>query len=105
MRRLVLICMLLSLGACAYPVERTRVVDEHPAILVRGAPPGAVLTVDGLLAGPVTDQSGAPQAIRIEPGAHDLAVSANGAVLLRQRVFVDGGIVKSITVPGGAIGR
>lgn len=103
MRNLLICLPVLTLAACSYPVETTRVVGDHPAILVQGAPAGATLSVDGLLAGPVTDASGAPQAIRVEPGTHVLAVGSNGVTLLRERVFVDDGIVKTITIPGGAV--
>ncbi len=103
MRNLLICLTVLALAACSYPVETTRVVDEHPAILVQGAPAGAMLSVDGLVAGRVTDAGGAPQAIRVEPGTHVIAVGSNGMTLLRERVFVDDGIVKTITIPASTV--
>lgn len=92
---------LFGLAACQ-PVTQLRTVDERPGILVPNAPLGAVLMVDGLAAGALRGADGAPVAIRIEPGTHQLAVVAGGQALLQQRVFVSGDAVKTLALPGAA---
>jgi hypothetical protein len=95
------IAVCLGLAACSQPVEQTRTLDERPSILVQGAPVGAVLQVDGLAAGMVQTLGGVPQAIRIEPGSHLVAVIVNGKPILSDRVFVSGAVMKTLTVPPG----
>ena len=95
------VCLLLT--ACGQPVQETRTVDERPSILVRGAPSGAVLQVDGLVAGSIVDNGGTSRAIRIEPGTHVVAVVVNGRSILTERLFVNGRVTKTLTVPDGGI--
>lgn len=92
----------LGIAACTPPVEQTQILHEQPGILVQGAPPGAILQVDGLVAGQVQAQGGAPQAIRIEPGTHAIVVVSNGRPILSDKVFVSGAAVKTIIVPPGS---
>jgi hypothetical protein len=99
MRRLAL-CLLLLLATtgCPYhPIEQVKQTDERPALLVQGAPYGSVLFVDGLYAGPIAGGDGAPQAIRLEPGTHEVQVAVDGRSLMNQRVFVSGAGVKTLT--------
>ncbi len=91
----------LGLASCGQPIEQTRVLDERPGILVQGAPAGALLIVDGLVAGPVQTQGGTPQAIRIEPGTHLLSVMVNGRPILNDKVFVSGAAIRTLIVPPG----
>jgi hypothetical protein len=96
-----LIAVSLCLSACGHPTEQVRTLDERPSILVNGAPAGAVLQVDGLIAGAVNGASGAPQAIRVEPGTHTIDVLNNGASIMHDRLFVSGGVITTVTVPSG----
>jgi hypothetical protein len=89
----------LGIAACSYPVEQVRTTDERPGLLVQGAPQGATILVDGLAAGSANGAGGGPQVIRIEPGTHSIAVSANGQTLLNERIFVSGGATKTLTLP------
>lgn len=101
--RATIISVCLLLAACNQPVQETRTVDERPSILVRGAPSGAVLQVDGLVTGSIVDNGGTLQAIRIEPGSHVVAVVVNGRSILTDRLFVDGNVTKTLTIPGGGV--
>ena len=94
-------CVLL--GACAYPAEQVRTLDERPSIQIAGAPPGATVWVDGLFAGQAHTGIGVSQAIRIEPGTHTIVVNLDGRALMGETVFVSGNIIKTITVPGRSI--
>jgi hypothetical protein len=90
------------MAACSYPVVQVRTVDERPGVLVQGAPPGAVVVVDGLPAGSANSPGGEAQIIRIEPGTHVVAVTANGQTLLSERIFVSGEATKTLSIPPGA---
>lgn len=100
MRRL-FIGVCLAASACSMPVEQVRTLDERPSILVDGAPAGALLQVDGLVAGPVYGTGGTPQAIRVEPGTHTIDVLVNGTSALHERLFVSGAMITTVSVPPG----
>jgi hypothetical protein len=93
----------LGMTACSYPVEQVRTTDERPGLLIQGAPPDAIVLVDGLAAGQVYGAGGVAQIIRIEPGTHAVAVSANGQTLMSERIFASDGSTKTLTLPAGAI--
>lgn len=98
------LAMVLLVGGCSSPVEQVRQPDERPALLIEGAPSGAILIVDGLVAGSVFGSNGQPQAIRVEPGTHEIQVLAGGRALLAQRIYVTGNAIKTFAISGaGAI--
>ena len=92
----------MALAGCSEPTEQVQTLDERPSILVRGAPASARLMIDGLDFGAVTTSGGAAQAIRIQPGTHRVEVLDMGRVLLRERLFVSGGTIKTLSLPGTA---
>ncbi len=81
---------LLALAACAGPTTVLRTVDTRPALAIAGAPGGAQLFVDGAPVGEADRYDGNPDILRVEPGTHDVEIrDRSGAVLFRQRVFVE----------------
>ncbi len=85
-----LAALLLALAACVGPTTTVKTVDTRPAIAVVGAPSGAQLLVDGAPVGAADRYDGNPDILRVEPGTHDVEIrSASGAVIFRQRVFVE----------------
>ena len=101
MMRSMIIVLCLTVAACSHPVEQTRALNEQPAILVRGAPDGAMLRIDGLIAGAVNTSSGQPQALRIEAGTHHVEVIVDGRPILDERVFVSGAMIKTLNIHAG----
>lgn len=92
-----LLLLLLAAG-CLAPTTAVRTTDTRPALLIEGAPRGAVLFVDGNDVGDAASWAGRPDVLRVEAGTHQLEVrNASGAVLFRQRVFVADG-TKTIQV-------
>ncbi len=82
--------VLLFLSACVGPTTVLKTVDTRPAIAVEGAPPGALLVVDGNAVGSADQYDGNPNVLRVEPGTHSVQIrDASGAVLFEQRVFVE----------------
>jgi len=89
--RLRLLSLAFALAAaCAMPATTVRTPDTRPALAFQGAPPGAVLWVDGRQVGDPAAFDGQPNVLRVEPGTHQVTVrAADGTVLLEQRVFVE----------------
>jgi regulator of RNase E activity RraA len=80
----------LVLAACAGPATTVRTPDTRPALAFQGAPPGAVLVLDGQALGDPAAWDGQPRVLRVEPGTHHVVVrAADGTVLLEQRIFVE----------------
>jgi hypothetical protein len=80
----------LTLAACAGPTTTVRTVDTRPALAISGAASGLTLFVDGAPVGDPRNYDGHPNILRVEAGTHDVELrDAAGAVLFRQRVFVE----------------
>ena len=100
MERGLFFAVLLVLGGCAMPVEQVQTLDERPTVLVRGTTAGARMMVDGLDVGAVVGAHGLPQAIRITSGTHVVEVMDGGRTVIRERLFVSGGVLTTLIVPG-----
>jgi hypothetical protein len=97
MRLSALVLALLVLG-CSVPVTVVQTVDDRPRLLVEGAPEGALLLIDGKLAGPVLAFSGNPGVLPVEAGTHLVEVKAGEKVVYSQKVFFGGGEQRKIVV-------
>lgn len=96
LRLLVLLSVLLS--ACAMPSTTVRTSDTRPSLAFDGAPAGAKVYVDGILAGEAERYDGQPGVLVVEPGTHVVSVRGpDGTVLYEGKVFVESEI-KTIKV-------
>jgi hypothetical protein len=79
------------LGGCSMPQTVVRTPESRPSLAVEGAPPGAILVVDGQPVGEARDYDARPLVLWVEPGTHAVEVRdpASGAVLHQQTVFVE----------------
>jgi hypothetical protein len=93
------IMLLLALG-CAEPRTQTRAVDGRPSIVVKQAPKGTVLYVDGTSMGMADSYGGDPGILLLEPGTHLVEVKSADRLLFSQRIFLGGGELRTITLPG-----
>jgi uncharacterized lipoprotein YajG len=90
MRQRLLALALALAAACAMPSTTVRTPDTRPSLAFQGAPAGAVLFLDGKQVGDPAAFDGQPNVLRVEPGTHQVTVTAaDGAVLLDQRIFVE----------------
>jgi len=98
-RILLLLLLFITYGTfgCSMPATSVRTVDDRPTLIFKGAPDGAVLFVDGLNLGPANQYNGAPKALIVEPGTHNVRITVNDVVVYEQRVFVESSL-KTITV-------
>jgi hypothetical protein len=90
MRRLLVLFLLLSAAACAMPSTVVQTPDTRPGLAIEGAPPGAILFLDGVQVGEANRYDGQPNVLRVEPGTHTVKIrGADGADLLDQKVYVE----------------
>ena len=90
MKTLAAALLLAGTCSCAMPATTVSTPDSRPSLAVQGAPPGALLFVDGIQVGEAAAYSGTPLVLRVEPGTHDVEVrTPAGAVILKQRVFIE----------------
>lgn len=88
----------LFLCSCAMPSNTVRTSDARPSLAFKGAPEGATVYLDGLLAGATEKYDGEPGVLIVEPGTHYVVVkSRDGSVLLERKVYVESEI-KTIKV-------
>lgn len=94
-----LLAILALCLACAYPESSTRGTVESPALVVVGAPAGAILLIDGIAAGPAADFSG-KKSLAVLPGRHLVELQLDGRSLVRREVFVDSQGIKTVDFTG-----
>ena len=77
------------LSGCAMPSTVVRTPDSRPSLSIVGAPPGAVLLVDGKNSGPALAYE-PPHVLMVEPGTHQIDIAdGSGRILFSQKVFVE----------------
>lgn len=70
--------------------------------MVKDAPKGALLFVDGVSMGQADSYSGDPSVLLLEPGTHVIEVKAGDRLLFSQRIFLGGSELRTISVSGGS---
>ena len=98
MRLLVFLLAILLGPGCAYPTNQVRTIDERPSIVVKNAPKGSILFVDGLNMGEAEYYNGKKRALALETGTHKVEVINAGTVIFAERVYLGGGGVKTLTL-------
>jgi hypothetical protein len=101
--RTLLVCTALALlSACALPETRVQTGSAQPGLVVKGAPAGSLLYVDGLLIGPAQQFNGSPKVLNVLEGVHQVEVRQGASVVYSERAFVSGGETHTVTVVGGS---
>jgi hypothetical protein len=91
--------VLICVSGCAW-FGAKRPVADPTELVVTGAPPGAVIFVDGVNTGPAP--SVRPQVIRVSPGAHEVEVHVGDPVVYREETYVSRGEQRVVTVLSGS---
>jgi hypothetical protein len=79
-----------GLLACSLPATAVRTGAARPSLALRGAPPDAVLVLDGREVGAAARYDGDAGVLVVEPGTHLVELRDGlGKVRFRQRVFVE----------------
>lgn len=87
------------LAACALPQTTVKSGSSQPGLLVKGAPDGAMLIVDGLDLGAAKQFNGRPKVLAILEGAHKVSVRLGSELLYDEKIFLDAGETKSVEIP------
>jgi hypothetical protein len=96
------VALLTVLSACALPQTTVRTGSEQPSLVVKGAPSGATLYVDGLAMGSADQFNGDPSVLAVLEGAHLVEVRQGNAVIYHDKVFLSNGETHPITILPGA---
>ena len=94
------LCLVLS--ACALPQTTVRTGSAQPGLIVRGAPSGTYLYVDGLNMGPAPQFDGDPKVLAVLEGSHQVEIRLGSALVYKDKVFVSSGETHTISVLPGA---
>lgn len=99
-RNIAAILMLLMLNACALPDTQVKTGAVRPSLLIQGAPPNAVLYVDGLAIGSA-DQYDGTKILAIEEGMHQVQIKQGELVLHAEKIVVSSGETRTVTMNRG----
>ncbi|MGH8616929.1 MAG: hypothetical protein ACREUW_04510 [Burkholderiales bacterium] len=99
MRRFLACCgVVILLASCSVPDTNVRTGSPRPALVIKGAPMGAIIVVDGLEVGVSEQYDGNPGALVVEEGVHVVEVRRAGQVIHSERIFISNGETRTITV-------
>lgn len=90
------------LGGCTLPQTTVHTGSAQPGLIVKGAPAGAVLYVDGLQAGAASQYDGNPRVLAVLEGTHKVEVRVGATSVFSDKIFVGNGETHTVTVVSGA---
>lgn len=96
-----IVVFLAALSACALPQTTVRTGSVQPSLVVKGAPAGTILYVDGLAMGPAAQFDGNPNVLAVLEGAHQLEIRQGNAVIYHDKAFLRSGETHPITLLPG----
>jgi len=94
--------ILSILSACALPQTTVRTGSAQPSLLVKNAPAGTVIYVDGVAMGPAPQFDGNPTVLAVLEGAHQVEVRRGTSVIYHEKIFVSNGETHPIVLLPGA---
>jgi hypothetical protein len=92
--------ILIAMIGCVYPNRQVQTVDDRPGLVIVGAPPNAVLYIDGLEIGPAQKYNGKPEVLLVNPGTHSVQIRQGSNILRSLDVFLGEGTHREITLTG-----
>jgi hypothetical protein len=93
---------LVLLSGCSLPQTTVRSGSSQPGLIVKGAPNGSTLFVDGLAIGPASEFDGHPKVLNVLEGVHKVEVRSGTTVIYSEKTFASNGETHTVTVVGGA---
>lgn len=93
-----LIICAIAVTSCAYPTSSLRQGGQRPAIGFSGAPPNAVVTVDGVEMGPASQYNSGKQVLIVESGSHTVSLRLDGDEIYQQHIYLGSGETKIIEI-------
>jgi hypothetical protein len=101
MREMTILAMVALLSACALPETTVRTGAAAPSLIVTGAPPGAMLYVDGLAMGSAAQYDGKPKMLAVLEGPHQVEVRQGETVVYSEKAFVGSGETHTVRATVG----
>jgi len=101
MKKLSALLGVMLLGACALPHTTVRTGSAPPTLIVKGAPSGSILFVDGLTMGTAAQFDGNPKTLAVLEGTHQVEVRLGSNVVYKEKAFVSSGESHTVTVTAG----
>jgi len=91
----------LLLTACALPQTTVRSGSSPPGLVVKGAPAGSILFVDGLQVGPAAQYDGNPKVLTVLEGVHTVEIRVGSNVVYSEKSLATSGETHTVTVIAG----
>jgi hypothetical protein len=101
MKNYIALIVVAFLAGCALPNTTVRTGSSPPTLIVKGAPAGSILFVDGLSMGNATQFDGNPKTLAVLEGTHQVEVRLGGAVVYGEKAFTGSGESHTVTVSQG----
>jgi hypothetical protein len=101
MKKLSALVAVALLAACALPQTTVRTGSAPPTLIVKGAPAGSFLFVDGLQMGLAAQFDGNPKTLAVLEGTHLVELHLGTNVVYKEMAFVSSGESHTVTVAAG----
>jgi len=75
--------------------------SSPPTLIVRGAPAGSILYVDGLSMGNAAQFDGNPKTLAVLEGTHQVEVRVGDSVVYKEKAFTNSGESHTVAVSPG----
>ncbi|MNR90374.1 hypothetical protein D3C72_213580 [compost metagenome] len=92
----------LMLSACALPETAVKTGSLRPTLIVKGAPVGSILVVDGLVMGQAEQFNGAPNELILEEGLHQVEIKQGSVTVHAEKTVISNGESRTVNVNAGA---
>ena len=102
MKKLFLLLGIVLLTACAMPQTSVRTGSAPPTLIVKGAPAGSILVVDGLAMGAASQFDGKPKTLAVLEGTHQVEVRLGSNVVYKEKAFSSSGESHTVNVTAGS---
>jgi hypothetical protein len=89
------------LSACSLPQTTVRSGSSQPGLIVKGAPRGSTLFIDGLQIGWATQYDGDPDVLTVLEGTHAVEIRQGESVVYSEKTFVGAGETHTVQVVAG----
>jgi hypothetical protein len=101
MKNYIALVIVAFLAGCALPNTTMKTGSSPPTLIVKGAPAGSILFVDGLSMGNAAQFDGNPKTLAVLEGTHQFEVRLGAAVVYKEKAFTSSGESHTVAVSQG----
>jgi len=84
------------------PQTTVKTGSAPPTLIIKGAPAGSTLFVDGLAMGDAPQFDGNPKTLAVLEGTHQVEVRIGSSVVFKEKAFSSNGESHTVTVSPGS---